>query len=61
MHAIEKILARAAGKATVTTGEIVNCKVDMAGRGCGYFFRLFKQPNPNFADIATDSSPRAIS
>ena len=31
MHAIEKILARAAGKATVTTGEIVNCKVDMAG------------------------------
>ena len=31
MHAIEKILARAAGKPTVTTGEIVNCKVDMAG------------------------------
>lgn len=31
MHAIEKILAKAAGKPTVTTGEIVNCKVDMAG------------------------------
>ena len=31
MHAIEKILAKAAGKASVTTGEIVNCKVDMAG------------------------------
>lgn len=31
MHAIEKILARAAGKSAVTTGEIVNCKVDMAG------------------------------
>lgn len=31
MHAIEKILARAAGKPNVTTGEIVNCKVDMAG------------------------------
>ncbi|MDF2570957.1 MAG: 3-isopropylmalate dehydratase large subunit [Sporomusa sp.] len=31
MHAIEKILAKAAGKASVTTGEIVNCKVDLAG------------------------------
>lgn len=31
MHAIEKILARAAGKDTVVTGEIVNCKVDLAG------------------------------
>ncbi|TCL38827.1 3-isopropylmalate/(R)-2-methylmalate dehydratase large subunit [Anaerospora hongkongensis] len=31
MHAIEKILAKAAGKETVITGEIVNCKVDMAG------------------------------
>ena len=31
MHAIEKILAKAAGKTAVTTGEIVNCKVDMAG------------------------------
>lgn len=31
MHAIEKILAKAAGKASVVTGEIVNCKVDMAG------------------------------
>ena len=28
MHAIEKILARAAGKEKVTTGEIVNCRVD---------------------------------
>lgn len=31
MHAIEKILAKAAGKATVATGEIINCKVDLAG------------------------------
>lgn len=31
MHAIEKILAKAAGKEFVTTGEIVNCQVDMAG------------------------------
>lgn len=31
MHAIEKILAKAAGKPAVSTGEIVNCKVDMAG------------------------------
>lgn len=31
MHAIEKILAKAAGRETVITGEIVNCKVDMAG------------------------------
>ncbi|HSR13613.1 MAG TPA: 3-isopropylmalate dehydratase large subunit [Thermodesulfobacteriota bacterium] len=29
MHAIEKILARAAGKKTVATGEIVNCDVDL--------------------------------
>lgn len=31
MHAIEKIMAKAAGKDSVSTGEIVNCKVDMAG------------------------------
>ena len=31
MHAVEKILARASGKETVITGEIVNCKVDLAG------------------------------
>ena len=31
MHALEKIMAKAAGKAAVSTGEIVNCKVDMAG------------------------------
>lgn len=31
MHAIEKILARAAGKDSVTTGEILNCQVDLAG------------------------------
>lgn len=31
MHALEKILARAAGKASVATGEIVNCKIDLAG------------------------------
>ena len=31
MHAIEKLLARKAGKDTVSTGEIVNCEVDLAG------------------------------
>jgi homoaconitate hydratase family protein len=31
MHAIEKILARAAGKKEVAPGEIVNCRVDLAG------------------------------
>ena len=29
MHAIEKILAKAAGKKSVATGEIVNCQVDL--------------------------------
>ena len=28
MHAVEKMLARAAGKTSVTAGEIVNCKID---------------------------------
>ena len=31
MHAIEKMLAKAAGRSKVTTGEIVNCNVDLAG------------------------------
>lgn len=31
MHAIEKILAKKAGKDSVVTGEIVNCFIDMAG------------------------------
>ncbi len=31
MHALEKILANHAGLETVSTGEIVNCKVDVAG------------------------------
>jgi 3-isopropylmalate/(R)-2-methylmalate dehydratase large subunit len=31
VHAVEKILARAAGKKEVKTGEIVNCQVDLAG------------------------------
>jgi len=31
MHALEKILAQAAGKTSVATGEIVNCRVDVAG------------------------------
>ncbi len=31
MHAIEKTLAKAAGRDQVQTGEIVNCKVDLAG------------------------------
>jgi len=30
MHALEKILAKAAGKASVVTGEIVNCRVNLA-------------------------------
>ena len=30
MHAVEKILAQAAGKKSVATGEIVNCRVDLA-------------------------------
>ncbi len=30
MHAIEKILANAAGKDSVQTGEILNCKIDFA-------------------------------
>ena len=30
MHAIEKILARAAGQDSVRTGQIVNCRVDLA-------------------------------
>jgi len=29
MHAVEKILAKAAGKESVITGEIVNCRVDL--------------------------------
>ncbi|THB79158.1 MAG: homoaconitate hydratase family protein [Desulfobacteraceae bacterium] len=31
MHAIEKIMARAAGEKEVTTGQIVNCRIDIAG------------------------------
>ncbi|VBB09723.1 homoaconitase/3-isopropylmalate dehydratase large subunit [Lucifera butyrica] len=31
MHAIEKILAKKAGRESVVTGEIVNCAVDLAG------------------------------
>lgn len=31
MHAIEKILAKAADLTSITTGEIINCKVDLAG------------------------------
>lgn len=31
MHAIEKLLAKKAGKASVKTGEIINCEIDMAG------------------------------
>jgi homoaconitate hydratase family protein len=31
VHAVEKILAGAAGKKEVKTGEIVNCRVDLAG------------------------------
>lgn len=31
MHAIEKLLAKKSGKTSVSTGEIVNCEVDLAG------------------------------
>ena len=31
MHAIEKLLAKKAGKSSVKTGEIINCEIDMAG------------------------------
>ena len=31
MHAIEKLLAKKAGKSSVSTNEIINCEVDMAG------------------------------
>ncbi|MDI6725556.1 MAG: aconitase/3-isopropylmalate dehydratase large subunit family protein [Smithellaceae bacterium] len=31
MHALEKIMARAAGQEVVYTGEIINCTVDLAG------------------------------
>jgi len=31
MHAIEKLLAKKAGKVSVQTGEIINCEIDMAG------------------------------
>ena len=31
MHAIEKLLAKKAGKTSVTAGEIVNCDIDLAG------------------------------
>lgn len=31
MHAIEKILAKKAGMESVTTGQIINCDVDLAG------------------------------
>lgn len=31
MHAIEKLLAKKAGKTSVQAGEIINCEVDMAG------------------------------
>lgn len=30
MHAVEKILAKAAGKECVRAGEIINCKIDFA-------------------------------
>jgi len=30
MHAIEKIMAKAAGKEKIVTGEIINCKIDFA-------------------------------
>jgi len=31
MHAIEKLLAQKAGKKSVSTGEIINCEIDLAG------------------------------
>ena len=31
MHAIEKLLAKKAGKKEVRRGEIINCEIDLAG------------------------------
>lgn len=57
MHALEKILARAAGKREVTTGEIVNCKIDLAGIN-----DLYLQTLRSFAEMGgqTVHDPRAI-
>lgn len=57
MHAIEKILARAAGKQAVTTGEIVNCKIDLAGIN-----DLYLQTLRSFAEMGGKKvrDPRAI-
>ncbi len=56
MHAIEKIMARAAGKAKVVTGEIVNCTVDLAEgeqiQGMVYQMCTFDYFPPNEAYFA---------
>ncbi|MDR1826966.1 MAG: 3-isopropylmalate dehydratase large subunit [Methylobacteriaceae bacterium] len=46
MHALEKILAKKAGKASVTTGEIVDCEIDLAGVN-----DLYLQTVRSFAEI----------
>lgn len=49
MHAVEKILAKAAGKEEVATGEIVNCRVDLAGIN-----DLYLQTLRSFAEMGGD-------
>lgn len=49
MHAVEKILAKAAGKPEVATGEIVNCAVDLAGIN-----DLYLQTLRSFAEMGGD-------
>ena len=49
MHAVEKILARAAGRGEVSTGEIVNCTVDLAGIN-----DLYLQTLRSFAEMGGD-------
>lgn len=46
MHALEKILAKAAGVSEVKTGEIVNCRINMAGIN-----DLYLQTLRSFAEI----------
>jgi homoaconitate hydratase family protein len=49
VHAVEKILARAAGREEVITGEIVNCTVDLAGIN-----DLYLQTLRSFAEMGGD-------
>jgi 3-isopropylmalate/(R)-2-methylmalate dehydratase large subunit len=52
MHALEKILAKKAGKASVATGDIVNCAVDRAGIN-----DLYLQTVRSFREIGAQKAP----